>query len=731
MNGVVVVWSLAAGACITLGVTYLLVWRKMPARRADLAFAVAALATACLAFCELSLMTTTNPKTFETIHRWAHVPLAVLLVALACFVRLYFQTDRTWLFWLAVGTRFLVVLVNFAVPGNINLLEVTTLDQMTFLGQPVTIIGKAVTNPWNCLAAANSLVFLVLFLDASITLWRIGDAAARRRALWIGGALALFLLLAAGHGLLVNQQVIKSPFIITLCFMGIILGMARQLGHEVSDAARLAAQLSESQEQLTMAAAAAQLDLWTWDVRRDEFWVTQEGRHMYGISVTEKITLERFLATIHPEDKQRIKDALTNAHRGAGEFQADYRVMLDGGLTRWISARGRVEFDSAGAPLLMRGVSMDNTQRSQAEERAGLLVEASPYSMIMVNDSAQIVMVNRQTETTFGYAREELQGRPIELLIPERFRHAHAALHAAFLSSPSTRRMVADHDLSGRRREGAEFPIEAGLTSIETSEGRFVLASISDISERRRLESEAREQREELAHLSRVTSLGLLSGSLAHEINQPLGIILANAQAAQRMLREANPDLAELREILEDIVGEDVRAGEAIKRLRTLLKRGKFNAVPLNLNEVVSDVLRLTRSDLIHRGTIVTTDLADDLAEVPGDSVQLQQVMINLILNACEAMQANPVPARRLHITSRMVDNSVRLSVEDQGCGLPADVADNIFKPFFTTKAHGMGIGLSISQSIIVAHHGRLWAEANAGGGSTFHMEFPPATPMT
>lgn len=241
------------------------------------------------------------------------------------------------------------------------------------------------------------------------------------------------------------------------------------------------------------------------------------------------------------------------------------------------------------------------------------------------------------------------------------------------------------------------------------------------------LEELARERREqeELAHFARLTSLGQLSGSLAHELNQPLAIILSNAQAAQRMLEQEPTDLAELRDTLSDIVNEDKRAGEVIKRLRALLKRGETRLAPMAVNEIVEDVLRIIRSDLIGRGVQVQTELADGLPQVQGDQVQLQQVVLNLITNACDAMAETPPQQRLIRIITKSLDGDVRLSVQDQGSGLPPEVEAKIFQPFFTTKTHGMGIGLSICRSIIAAHHGKLWAEPHAGRGVTFHVDLP------
>jgi two-component system sensor kinase FixL len=241
-----------------------------------------------------------------------------------------------------------------------------------------------------------------------------------------------------------------------------------------------------------------------------------------------------------------------------------------------------------------------------------------------------------------------------------------------------------------------------------------------------------------LVHLARITTLNEFSNSLAHELNQPLAIILTNAQAAQRFLAQSPPDLAEAREILTDIVSEDVRAGEVIRRLRSLLKQGRSHLLPLSVNAIIEDVLRITHSELIGRGITVHTALDMNVPMAAGDRVQLQQVLLNLILNACEAMAANPPTSRHLTLRSAHLDGTIRISVSDTGCGLPSD-AESIFKPFYTTKSDGLGLGLAICRSIVAAHQGRLWAEARGAednasaaaatrSGATLHLELPVVT---
>jgi two-component system sensor kinase FixL len=527
--------------------------------------------------------------------------------------------------------------------------------------------------------------------------------------------------------------VIQVPFLACFSYLGLIAAMGYQMSSEMLHRAQLARQLQtseadlyEARERMELAANAADLGMWMWDIPRDEIWITDKGRALFGFGASEKLDLDRFKNVLHPEDRQWVLEAVENTLRTGADYEAEYRVMLPQGQLRWIAGRGQVEFDGDGQPVRLRGAAFDITNRKQAEEQFRLVVEAAPSAMIMVNTEGSITLVNTQAEAIFGYTRQELIGRQIETLVPERFRSHHMEYRHGYFGDARARPMGAERELFGLRKDGTEVPIEIGLNPIPTAEGLLVLASIIDISERKQAELETARQRNEMAHLSRVTTVGEFSGSLAHELNRPLGAILSNAQAAQRMLANGGIDVAEFREILNDIVSENKHAAEVIRRLRLWLQKGEVQQHSLRINKVVRDVLKLIRTDLISQNVSVDTELARNLPTVTGDPVQLQQVLVNLVVNACDAMADCDTRERRLRIRTGLENGgAVIVSVTDRGGGIQVKEVEQMFEPFFTTKAKGMGLGLSVCRTLITAHRGKLWAINNPDRGATFHFTLP------
>jgi signal transduction histidine kinase len=244
-----------------------------------------------------------------------------------------------------------------------------------------------------------------------------------------------------------------------------------------------------------------------------------------------------------------------------------------------------------------------------------------------------------------------------------------------------------------------------------------------DIEDPRRGEEALRQAQAELLHVSRVTTLGEMAASIAHEVDQPLSGVIINANACLRFLAAASPNLREVHEGLQAIARDGRRAADVIARIRTLARRTAADRQPLDMNEVVGDVIDLAEGDARRTHAKVRTELAGELPRVIGDRLQLQQVLLNLLLNGLEAMHAGGRQSRELVIRSQKeAADQVRISVQDSGSGIDPDLASRIFDAFYTTKPGGMGMGLSISRSIVEQHGGRLWAVPNDGHGTTFHL---------
>jgi len=392
--------------------------------------------------------------------------------------------------------------------------------------------------------------------------------------------------------------------------------------------------------------------------------------------------------------------------------------------------KGEVLRDEAGRPVRLLGVNVDITDRKRADEalRASeeLFAKAfrrSPDAMVISRQSdGRIIDVNARWATLFGIDR----GLAVERMLGEFLLGARASDQATLRRLADSPGPVRDVELRLRTLTGDHRDAVLATEAIEMGGHACFVTTIRDVTERRRAEREAQEQRELLTHLSRVAVLGELSGALAHELSQPLTTILTNAQAGLLFLTREQVDLAEIRDVLNDIVDADRRAGEFIRRLRALLRRGDTPRQLLDVNEVTSEVLRLLHSELVAHGVVVTTQLAPELPKVNGDPVALQQVLLNLIVNACDAMRYQEPPERRIAlITSVDRDGAVRVAITDRGVGLPSEGVERVFEPFFTTKAQGLGLGLVICQSIVAAHGGHLGAENNVDQGATFSFTLP------
>jgi C4-dicarboxylate-specific signal transduction histidine kinase len=288
--------------------------------------------------------------------------------------------------------------------------------------------------------------------------------------------------------------------------------------------------------------------------------------------------------------------------------------------------------------------------------------------------------------------------------------------------------MGAGRDLFGRRKDGSEFPVEVGLNPIRTAHGLFVLASVIDITARKQAELEHQLQNMELARVGRVAVMGELAASLAHEVNNPIGAMVTNASAGQRLIAAGKIETKELNDLLADIVADGRRAGEIVRGIRNMVRKGKARRSLVQINDTIDDLLRIVRADALRREVTVATEVDSDGGRVMADRVQFLQVLLNLAINAFEAMSVMRPNARRLVIRAgRNGDGQVLVSVRDFGPGFPGGIVEQLFEPFFSTKAEGTGMGLAIARSIVEAHGGVLSGENCDDGGACFTVRLPEA----
>jgi PAS domain S-box-containing protein len=342
------------------------------------------------------------------------------------------------------------------------------------------------------------------------------------------------------------------------------------------------------------------------------------------------------------------------------------------------------------------------------------------------NPDGTLQYVSPSCERISGYTAQDFLDNPLllsDIIVPEDKEtwNSHRCIAHNELKSQEMQFRI-------QRRDGEIRWIEHACQTIPASHGtnRGLRASNRDITLRKQAELEAQKHREELTYVTRVVTLGELSASLAHELNQPLTAILSNAQAALRFLSKDSPDLDEVREILEDIVDDDQRASDIIRKLRALMRRGELELKSLDLNEVIREVVALVGRDRLVRDIPIVTALVDDLPPVRADFIHLEQLVLNLILNSADAMAALDHQSCEIRILPAKIDEHfVTVSIRDTGIGIDEESIESIFDTFYTTKPGGMGMGLSICRSIIEAHGGKLWAENNPDRGAAFHFTVP------
>jgi PAS domain S-box-containing protein len=522
------------------------------------------------------------------------------------------------------------------------------------------------------------------------------------------------------------------PATLSIAILGFALIVTAHVADDLLQAGELArhlristSNLDEVSSNLRLVEESAGLGLWRWQAGSDQVRLSERSAHIFGRGAAGDFGLADLLTAIDPDDWQRVRAAaLAIAAGDDREFGGHFRVVGARGKRSQVAVHGRLLRDAGSALVGAHGIIIDVSSQDGNDVVFGIVLDASPIAILVVDERGRIVRANEAAARLSGYPVADLVGMAIDALVPPEARAAHADLRHRYATAATRRPMLPAREVQLLTRDGARKSVRVTLDPLLHDGRNMVIATVFDHTEQQRLEHERTLQRAALAHVARVGMLAELSGSLAHEINQPLAAILSNAQASQRFLGRPEPDLGEVRDGLAEIVDNAKRAGEVIRRLRGMLRNDPPELADIDIRRKVVDAIDLLHSDLVARRVHVYTHFHDGLPAVRGDPVQLQQVLINLLVNAADAM-AGVDGERRIDVSVRASEGGALIEVADVGTGIPPDDLERIFQAFVSTKAEGLGFGLPLCRTLVQAHGGKLWASNNEGPGATFHVLLP------
>lgn len=732
------IWAMLIGGCVAMALPHLLLGiSRREGAAAHLFFVLAATAVVGVAICEMLMMRATSPQQFALVQQWIHVPIFVLTVALVGFILFYFHTGRPWVGAIACAARFIALVIDFVFPPSLSFREITALRHVDFLSASVSV-PVGVPSPWTHLGELSSILLLLFVIDASISLWRQGTSDARRRAAVVGGSIAFFILVAAGLTALLHRQIIEAPYLVSFPFAAIIAAVAFELGADLVRARDVAAKLhlseaslEESEGRFERLADAAPIIMWMAGPDKlctffNKGWLNFTGRTM------EQELGNGWSEGVHPDELANCLQTYAIAFDSRQPFTMRYRLRHQDGQYRWISDHGVPRYDAEGTFAGYVGACVDLTEilkrdkeLRQFEERVALAAQVARLGVWEMDINTQAIWMSDSARALFQFdphtpvTHELLQNR----VHPDDRVTREAAVQNAIKTQ-------AGYDIEHRilLPDGSVHWIAGRARCVQDENGKLyrLLGVSAEITARKEAEEQAQRVREEISRVSRITLLGEMAAAIAHELTQPLSGIIANASAGQRFIDRGDVDVGMLREIMADIAADGHRAHDVISNVRNTIKKGETLREPVDLNFIVTKMGHILQPNMAAHSCELETSLAKDLPLVEADPVQIHQLFINLVSNACEAMRDTPVGSRKVHIaTEKNGDGMIAVSVRDHGHGIADESRERLFEQFFTTKEEGLGMGLAIVRSIVEAHGGKIDANNVDGGGARFYFLLP------
>ena len=504
-------------------------------------------------------------------------------------------------------------------------------------------------------------------------------------------------------------------------------------GLAVNEGAKLQHQTRLPSDTKQRGFAMSGVGTWELDLATREMTWSSITRAHFGVTSSETLSLARFLALLEPEDRKRTRQAMQRCFKTGCHFDMEYRIVRPDTGPHWIHIKGGMISGPDGAMTHLSGVVLDIDEQKRLEERLRTreahlisILDTVPDAMVVIDKTGTIQSFSLAAERMFGISGLEATGQNVSMLMPESDGSHHDQYLKRYDKTRERHIIGIGRIVTGRRHDGTNFPMHLSIGEMQSGGERFFTGFIRDLTEQQQTQMQLQSLQSELIHMSRLTAMGEMASALAHELNQPLSAIASYMRGSVTLLDGPDPDLAKLRKALDSAAGQALRAGDVIKHLREFVDKGETEHTLEDPARLMEEASALALVGIKDQDVRVDLRLPRDLGTVIVDKIQIQQVALNLIRNALDAMAGSP--RRQLEVSIRADDDHmIRISVKDTGPGLEPSVRERLFAPFVTTKATGMGVGLSICRTIVEAHGGRIWADDNLDGGATFSFTLPRA----
>lgn len=477
----------------------------------------------------------------------------------------------------------------------------------------------------------------------------------------------------------------------------------------------------------------AGIGTWTLDLLTRELVASENARSLLNLSDACSTDEAIFSAVVDSSDRRAVETAIEGAIAANSDIDIQFRVQRDDGA-HWVRALGGAIKGAEGAVQRVSGVIIDVDAQKRVEEtlrerdeHLRSILETAPDGMIVIDQAGLIQSFSRAAESMFGYAQDEAIGRNIRILMPEPDRGRHDGYISRYLRTGERRIIGIGRIVTAIRKDGTTFPMHLSIGEMNAAGRRFFTGFVHDLTEERRTQGRLQQLQSELAHISRLSAMGEMGAALAHELNQPLSAISNYMKGSRRLLAaSSDPSVGKIEAALDKAAEQAIRAGQIIQRLRDFISRRESKRTVESLSGLIEEASALGLVGAREQRIDLKFDIDRASDSVLTDRIQVQQVLVNLFRNAMDAMAESP--RRELTVTTRrVVGNMIEIAVSDTGPGIAKGAEAQLFRPFFTTKKSGMGVGLSISRTIVESHGGQMRAQTNDAGGATFRFTLPMA----